>query len=43
MAREYHLQDKNFEEWVELEMEKLDVTMEVGPEQVLVYIYSSFP
>ena len=29
-------QDKNFEEWVEIEMEKFDVTMEVGPKQVLV-------
>ena len=29
-------QDKDFEEWVELEMEKSEVTMEVGPEQVLV-------
>ena len=29
-------QERIFEEWVELEMEKLNVTMEVGQEQVLV-------
>ena len=34
--KEIQGQQEIFEKWVELEMEKLDVTMQVGPEQVLV-------